>query len=87
VQIDRNKAAVFALYNRALRDQPELQGKVVLELDIAPSGEVTNCRIISSELANEELERKLTARVKLFRFQDLDVNPMTVRHTLDFFPA
>src|SRR5262245_15763975 len=38
---DRNKSAIYALYSRALRDRPELQGKVVVQLTIAPSGEVT----------------------------------------------
>jgi hypothetical protein len=33
---ERNKGAIYALYNRALRDDPALQGKVVLELKIAP---------------------------------------------------
>jgi protein TonB len=34
---ERNKGAIYALYNRALRDDPALQGKVVLELKIAPA--------------------------------------------------
>jgi len=29
---DRNKGAIYALYGRALRDQPDLQGKLVLEV-------------------------------------------------------
>jgi hypothetical protein len=62
---DKNKAAIYSLYSRALRDNPALQGKVVLEVSIAPSGEVTECRVISSELGDPELERKLVARVSL----------------------
>ncbi len=49
---DRNKSAIYAIYSRALRDNPALQGKVVLEVTIAPSGEVTDCRIVSSELGD-----------------------------------
>jgi periplasmic protein TonB len=41
IVFDRNKGALYALYGRALRDQPELQGKLVLEFTIAPSGEIT----------------------------------------------
>ncbi len=37
---ERNKGAIYAIYNRALREDPSLQGKVVLELKISPSGEV-----------------------------------------------
>jgi TonB family protein len=84
---DRNKAAIYALYSRALRDNPALQGKVVLEVTIAPSGEVTNCRVVSSELGDPELERKLIARVKMFRFDAKDVAPMTTTKPIEFFPA
>ena len=61
---ERNKGAIYALYNRALRDEPSLQGKVVLELKIAPSGQVDGLRIVSSELKAEELEKKLNEKKK-----------------------
>jgi len=84
---DRNKSAIYALYARALRDNPALQGKVVLEVTIAPSGEVTDCRIVSSDLGDAELERKLVARVRMFRFEARDVAPMTTTKPIEFFPA
>jgi protein TonB len=84
---DRNKSAIYALYSRALRDKPTLQGKVVLEVTIAPSGEVTDCRVVSSELNDGELERKLVARVRMFRFEARDVATMTTTKPIEFFPA
>ncbi|MBK7902031.1 MAG: TonB family protein [Proteobacteria bacterium] len=84
---DKNKSAIYSLYSRALRENPALQGKLVLEVTIAPSGEVTECRVISSELADPELERKLVARVKMFRFEDRDVATMTTTKPIEFFPA
>ncbi len=84
---DRNKGAIYALYNRALRDNPALVGKVVVQLTIAPTGEVTDCRIISSELNDAELERKLAARIRLFRFEDKDVEAITTTKPIEFFPA
>jgi protein TonB len=87
IVFDRNKGALYALYGRALRDQPELQGKLVLELTIAPSGEITMCRVVSSELNDPELEKKIVARVRLIRFKAADVEPLTVSKPIDFFPA
>jgi periplasmic protein TonB len=84
---DKNKGAIYALYSRALRDAPDLKGKVVLEITIAPTGEVLNCRVLSSELNNDDLERKLVARVKLFRFEARDVETITLTKPIDFFPA
>ena len=84
---DRNKGAIYALYTRALRDKPDLQGKLVLELTIDSDGSVTRCEVVSSELNDPELERKLVARVKLFRFESKDVGTITVTKPIDFFPA
>lgn len=84
---DRNKGAIYALYNRALRDDPSLQGKVVVELKIDPSGAVTGCRIVSSELHAPDLEAKLVARIKLFDFGAKDVDQMVVTYPVDFLPS
>lgn len=87
IVFDRNKSAIYSLYSRALREQPELQGKVVVQLTIAPSGEITDCRIVSTELNDAELERKLVARIRMFRFEDKDVEAMTTTKPIEFFPA
>jgi len=84
---DKNKGAIFALYNRALRNDPSLEGKLVLRLTIAPNGAVTFCEVVSSELGDSELERKLVQRIKLFRFEARDVEPITTTKPIDFFPA
>ena len=84
---ERNKGAIYALYNRALRDDPALQGKVVLELKIAPSGQVSDLRIVSSELKAAELEQKLLARIRQFDFGAKDVDLMVVTWPVDFLPS
>ncbi len=84
---DRNKASIYNLYNRALRNEPALQGKVVVQLTIVPTGEVTDCKVLSSELKNEELERKLVALIKMFHFESRDVELMTTTKPIDFFPG
>ncbi len=87
IMFDRNKGALYALYGRALREKPELAGKLVLEFTIAPSGEITNVRVVSSELNDPELEKKIVARVRQIRFKPADVEPLTVSKPIDFFPA
>jgi periplasmic protein TonB len=84
---DRNKGAIYALYTRALRERPDLQGKLVLEFTIAPNGEVTMCRVVSSDLADPELERRIVARVRMFRFEPREVEAVTTTKPIDFFPA
>jgi len=84
---ERNKGSIYAIYNRALRDEPGLQGKVVLKLTIAPSGGITDLRIVSSELKMPDVEQKLLARIRTFDFGAKDVNEMVVNYPLDFLPS
>jgi TonB family protein len=84
---DKNKGAIFALYNRALRRDPSLEGKLVLRLTIEPNGSVSFCEIVSSELGDDELERKLVLRIRAFMFDAKDVESITTTKPIDFFPA
>jgi protein TonB len=84
---DQNKAAIYALYRRALRQDPTLQGKLVLRLTIAPSGQVVACEVVSSELSAPDLEARLVQRVRLFDFGAKDVSEVTTTKPIEFFPA
>jgi outer membrane biosynthesis protein TonB len=84
---ERHKGAIYALYQRALREDTSLQGKVVLELRIEPSGQVTALRVVSSDLKAPELEGRLAARVRQFDFGAKDVGVMVVTWPVDFLPS
>jgi protein TonB len=83
----KNKGAIFSIYNRALRKNPSLEGKLVVELTIAPNGTVINVKIISSELGDKKLERKLALKIKKFKFADAKVSQITVSYPIDFLPS
>lgn len=84
---DRNKSALYAIYQRELRKDPTLKGKIVLKITIAPSGKVTAAVVESSDLNNPELEQKIAIRVKLFNFGAKDVPAITISYPIDFLPA
>ncbi|MCI0505874.1 MAG: TonB family protein [Gammaproteobacteria bacterium] len=83
---DKNKGAIYALYNRELRTDPTLQGKIVFEITIDPAGNVTDVKIVSSELNSPELEKKLLARIRLFNFGPKEVETLIVTYPIDFLP-
>jgi len=87
IVLERSKGSLYAIYNRALREDASLQGKVVVELRIAPSGEVVSVRVISSELKTPELEAKILARIRTLDFGAKDVAEMVTTWPLDFLPA
>jgi len=84
---DQNKGAIFAIYNRALRSDPTLQGKVVLELVINPAGEVMNCNVVASELADAALVQRIVSRVRMFNFGSKDVRTTTISYPVHFLPT
>ncbi len=83
----KNKSAIYSIYNRELRKDPTLQGKVVVELTIGSNGKVIKARIVSSDLNNPKLERKLIRRVKMFRFKPGKMGKVTVKYPIDFLPS
>lgn len=84
--MDRNKGSIFAIYNRALRKDPLLEGKLVFEMLISASGEVTEITLLSSELGDEELTRKILGRIQMIRFEAEDVVSTRVNYSFDFLP-
>lgn len=84
--MEANKSAIWSIYQRALRQNPAMQGKVVFKITIAPSGEVTDCVIISSELGDSDLERKLALRIKRIDFGAKNVELTSLNYNIDFLP-
>ena len=84
---DANKGAIFAIYNRALRKDPSLEGQVVLELVIDPSGRVLECQVVSSELADGAVVAKVVSRIRMFDFGKRDVGTTTISYPVHFLPT
>lgn len=85
--MERQKGALYAIYNRALRKNPILQGVVEFQIEISASGAVSSVKILSSSLADEALERKLTARIRLINFGQQNVATTTTNYRINFFPS
>ena len=85
--LDRNKGAMYTLYNRELRKDASLQGKLVLNITIAPAGNVTRCDILSSELGAVSLEQQLVALVRRIDFGSKPGVPaVTTKIPIEFLP-
>lgn len=83
---DRHKGGLYAEYSKALKSHPKLAGKIVFDIDIARSGAVTGCRVKSSTLGNQDLERRLCDRIGLMKFKPR-TEAITVPKIVSFFPA
>jgi periplasmic protein TonB len=84
--MEQHKSSIFNIYNRALRTNAALQGKVVIKIIIDPSGQIVDATIVSSELKDPDLEAKLLQRIKLITFSSSNVARTTLNYSFDFLP-
>jgi len=76
---DRKKGTFSSIYRRAAMESESLAqgGKIIVSITIAPSGEVTDCRLVSSTFNDPDLERKIIQSVMSLRFEAKSVPPFT----------
>lgn len=84
--IEQHKGAIFSIYNRALRQNPALQGKVVVRIIIESTGKISSVDIVSSELQDPDLESRLLQRIRLISFPASNVARTTLNYSFDFLP-
>lgn len=88
IVFDRYKATLYRIYNKELRKDPTLQGKLTLRITIEPDGRVSQVRAESTDLASEELVAQIVDRVRRFNFGPKEGVPkVTILYPIDFLPA
>ncbi len=85
--LEANKSSLYTLYNRALRKNPLLKGKVEFQIEILPNGKISKASIISSALNDAKLERRLLLRLKSIRFAAEKVDVISTIWALEFLPG
>lgn len=84
---ERHKGAVYSIYNKALRANPELSGKFVFSLQIEPDGSVSAVKVVASDLKNTKLEQQFLAKIRTINFGAGDVKATAVEYTYAFIPS
>lgn len=88
IVFDRYKSALYRIYNRELRNDPTLRGKMVLRITIEPDGQVSACSIKSTDLASPTLSADIVDRVLKFNFgPKAGVSAVVILYPIDFLPA
>jgi len=88
IVFDRYKATLYRIYNKELRKDPTLRGKMLLRITIEPGGEVSACTVESTDLGSPELVAQIVERVERFNFGPKEGVPKTtILYPIDFLPA
>lgn len=88
IVFDRYKSALYRIYNRELRNNPSLRGKMVLRIVIEPDGRVSACTVKATDLASPALSAEIVDRVLKFNFGPKQGVPaLTILYPIDFLPT
>ena len=83
--VDKNKGKFYALYARALRDNPGIQGTIVFSLSIAPDGTVTRCTVASTTMNDATLEARLVEHFRSINFGAKGKKAYNAEYPMSFF--
>jgi len=75
------------IYNKYLKHNPELRGKIVVEVEIGANGRVLSARVVTSTMNHPEFEREILNFIRRWRYEPIDAGTVTVTYPLFFAPA
>ena len=76
--------AVKSCYERELKKDPTLKGKIVVQFTIGPMGRVTNSKIGSSSMRNAAVGSCILGRIRSWRFPKPEGGSVTVSYPFVF---
>lgn len=75
--VSTRQGAIKYLYEKYLKRNPNLRGKVTIEFTIAANGFVSDARVMESTVDNPDFERELLALVKRLKFDPIPSGNLT----------
>jgi TonB family protein len=85
--IRQGLAAIRGCYERGLKRDPRLAGKLILRFTVTPAGTVTHIEIEDDSLGDEEVARCLRALVARWRFPPPQGGPAEIAFPFVFQPS
>lgn len=86
--VAEKRGSVMYVYNKHLRTDPLLMGRVEVAMIIHPSGRVSDVEIVSSNMYNMAFEVELTRSIEQWRFGSVSENegPIPIQLPFSFSP-
>lgn len=85
--VSSHKTSIKMSYEKFLKRNPTLAGKITVRFTIAASGRITSVIILENTTGNSELENEITRKVKMWRFDEIQEGDATVTYPFVFQPA
>jgi TonB family protein len=83
----RHKRSVRMSYEKFLKRNPDLQGKITIRFTIAASGRISAVEVLENTTNDASLERELIRKIRMWRFEEIPDGEVTVTYPFVFQPA
>ncbi|HEX5054942.1 MAG TPA: AgmX/PglI C-terminal domain-containing protein [Gammaproteobacteria bacterium] len=83
---DRNKSQVYAVYQGFLVRYGVIEAHIIYSITIEPSGAVSQCEILKTDLANPYLGKKTCEKIRLLNFGPKNMSRITIKYPIDYLP-
>jgi hypothetical protein len=83
-RIESQLQGIRELYRQEVANNPTLAGEMILQFNVAPSGEISQVRELSSRLNDSDFKRAILAEVSRWSFADIVDDNLTVACPLLF---
>jgi len=86
--VAEKRGIVMYVYNKHLRTDPLLMGRIDVAMIIHPSGRVSDVEIVSSNMYNQAFELELISSIEQWRFGSVDSSegPLPIQLPFSFSP-
>ena len=85
--IDGNVNQLRYIYNKRLRKGEKLSGKMILEMEIKPEGNISSTRIVNSNMGDSGFEKEILAKVETWKFRPVpdSLGTMRIKYPFEFY--
>ncbi len=85
--VSSHKASIRMSYEKFLRRDPTLAGKIVARFTIAASGSVASVAIVENSTGNDDFEKEIVRKIRMWQFESITEGDVTVTYPFVFAPA
>jgi TonB family protein len=85
--VSSHKTSIRMSYEKYLKREPTLAGKITVRFTIAASGSIAMVTIVENTTGNSNLENEIMRKIRMWRFEAIADGDVTVTYPFLFAPA
>jgi TonB family protein len=82
-----HKVSLRMSYEKFLKRDPNLSGKITVRFTISAAGSVASVSILENTTSNSELEHEIISKIRMWQFETVPEGDVTVTYPFVFMPA